>query len=427
VYKLSQKIEISLLRIPKKEKKPRSSLKIFVIFFHPNLSVTAMGGAEKRFVETLKKFCREDFLEITVLEATPSLLVKPEITCKKYLLPLSFHGKGWLGTYLRWILWIIKASFKSFSVVCHIKPNMIYLPNNTLPNLISGYIVSSVFRLPMYVVVHHIDTPFSKTLKHCSLYGSYRNINYSKLVSLAKTVAFYITLLILRRAKGIITVSNFTARILQNNGVSGERIFVSGNAVDLKLISEVKPYSEKKIFDGVFVGRIAREKGIFDLLRVWKKVIKARKNAKLLIIGCGLELPLLKKEIVASGLKNNVLALGRCNDKEIYSLLKSSKTFIFPSLFEGWGIAIAEALACGLPAVAYDIPALREVFGECKSVFLVPAKNFESLSSTVLKVLNKSKKELNELSNCSKAYSKQFSWKKIAKRDLRVIKKFLKV
>lgn len=76
--------------------------------------------------------------------------------------------------------------------------------------------------------------------------------------------------------------------------------------------------------------------------------------------------------IAEDRLEHNILIYGRCSDVKLYSLLKSSKVFIFPSFFEGWGIVVAEALACGLPVVAYDIPAIRENFGSCKNVFLMP-------------------------------------------------------
>lgn len=409
-----------------KKEKMRSSSRVFVVFFHPGALVTAMGGAERRFVEIMKKFCREDNLEITVLESAPSLLANPEITCKKHLLSLEFRGKGWLSTYLGWIIWIIKASLKSFSIVCHVKPDVVFVPNNTLPNLISGYVIGFIFQLPICTVVHHVDIPFSKAgLKDCSVYTSYRNIKYSKLVSLAKTLAFYITLPLLKRAEAIIAVSNFTAKALRNNGVSGAKVFVSGNAVDLDLISKVEPYADEKIFDGVFVGRIAKEKGVFDLLKVWKKVVEVRKGAKLLIIGSGLELSFLKEKILASGLENRVFVRGRCSDRGLYSLLKSSKVFIFPSLFEGWGIAVAEALACGLPVVAYDIPALREVFGKCKSVHLVPIKDVRRMTSIVTKILNSNKNEWSRLGSFSKNFARQFKWEKVAQKDLEALKRSL--
>jgi glycosyltransferase involved in cell wall biosynthesis len=411
----------------KEERKLNYPLKVFAIFFHPKTSVTAMGGAEKRFVETLKIFDKKHDLEVTVLEAAPDLLTEPKIKCKKDLVFLNFHGNGWLGTYLEWALWIVKAFFKGFRLLRHVKLDVIFIPNNTLPNLVLGYFFNLIFHAPLCIVVHHIDTTFSKpSLRNYSIYNSYREIKYSKLVSLPKTVAFYASLPLLKKAKAIISVSNFTAKALENNGVNGCKIFVSGNAVDLALIKKVKPYSYGKVFDGVFVGRIAKEKGIFDLLKVWKNVVKVRKNAKLLVIGNGLELPFVKEKISALGLEDKVSLYGQCNDTELYSLLKSSKLFIFPSVFEGWGMAVAEALACGLPVVAYDIPALREVFGECESVFLVPIKNIESMTSTVLDILNVNENEWVELSHCSKSYSKRFSWEKIAQKDLELLRDFKK-
>lgn len=401
-----------------KPKKKNSLLRVFVIFFHPSSSVTALGGAEKRLIENLKIFCPKDDLEIAVLESSPSLL--EDLNCKKYSLPSDFRGKEWLSTYLEWILWIAKASFKNLSLAHAAKPDVVLVPNNTLPNLISGYLASRIFHKPMCCIVHHIDNPVSKTrAKEHSLYNSYRKIKYTKPVSLVKTVAFYVTLPLLKKANAIITVSNFTARALRSNGVSKVKIFVSGNAVNLELINKTEPYADSKIFDGVFVGRIAKEKGIFDLIKSWRNVVKVKKDAKLLIIGSGLELPALRERVAAYSLKDNVSLHGQCSDRELYSLMKSSKIFIFPSLFEGWGIAVAEALACGLPVVAYDIPALKEIFGLCESVFLVPIGAVDQVTETVLQVLSSENGKLDEI---SRDYAKRFEWNKIAATDLEAFK-----
>jgi len=96
--------------ILKQPKKMKESFRVFITFFHPKTSVTAMGGAEKRLVETLKIFCREHDLQITILEAAPSLL-NPEITCRKESVTVNLHAKGLLGVYLEWIVWIWKAFF----------------------------------------------------------------------------------------------------------------------------------------------------------------------------------------------------------------------------------------------------------------------------------------------------------------------------
>jgi glycosyltransferase involved in cell wall biosynthesis len=382
-----------------------------------------MGGAEKRFVETLRFFCRKSNLKIAVLEPAPSLLVRPEINCEKHSLSSGFHGKGWLSAYFEWIFWAMKASIKSLSLAPHVRPNAIFIPNNTLPNLFSGYVAASVLRLPLCIVVHHIDIPFCRAgeSKDCSLYSCYRSMKYSRLVSLVKTLAFYTALSLLKKANSIIAVSNFTASAVKNLCVSSTEIFVSGNAVDVNVINNVESYTNEKTYDGVFVGRIAKEKGIFELLRVWKRVVKVRENAKLLIIGSGLELSTIKGKICASGLENKVFLKGQCSERELYSLLKSSKVFIFPSLFEGWGIAVAEALACGLPVVAYNIPALKENFGKCESVSLVQVKDVRRMASVILKILDSSKKELDRLSVFSKDFAKRFSWEKVAKTDLEAL------
>jgi len=401
-----------------REKRP-SVLKILVVFFHPTARVTAVGGAEKRLAETIRIFCRQSNVEITVLESTPSVLNEPSIPCKKHLLSSSFRGNGWLGTYLEWFFWIAKAFLKSPPVFRRGEFDVIFIPNNTLPNLALGYGFSLVFRRPACVIVHHIDIPLTRAgSKDDSLYESYRSINYSKTVAMAKTLAQYAVFPLLKKVKAIIAVSNFTKKALTDIGIPDNRIFVSSNAIDLNGINKAERYSTEKVFDGAFVGRIAKEKGVFDLLEVWKKILKSKKNAKLLIIGSGLELASLERKIAANGLRDNVLIRGRCNNEELYGSLKSSKVFVFPSLFEGWGIAVAEALACGIPVVAYNIPALREVFGQCKSVFLTPARNVAQMALTVAGVLDSENKKLAEN---SANYAKNFSWKKVAAADLEAI------
>jgi glycosyltransferase involved in cell wall biosynthesis len=404
-----------------REKLLSSSLKVFSVFFHPSTSVTAMGGAEKRFVEILKILCTLNQVRITVLESAPSLLDKAEVACKKHSLSTSLHGKGWLDTYIEWMSWSVKAFFQSMPIIHREKPAVILIPNNTLSNLAIGYIISAIFRVPACVVVHHVDTPFADPQSRAnSLYDGYRRIDYSKTVSLLKTLVFYVTLPILRRMKTVISVSDFTAKTLESFGVSHSRISISGNAIDLRSINKAKILNYIDGSDAIFVGRIAKEKGVFDLVEIWKDIAKTRKNAKLVIVGNGLELTVLKQKIVETGLQDSVLLREQCSDEELYSLLKSSRLFIFPSLFEGWGIAVAEALACGLPVVAYDIPALRETFGKCESVFLLPVKDVSGMINVVSKVLDSGDEKL---CNISRDFAESFEWHRVALVDLEAIQK----
>jgi glycosyltransferase involved in cell wall biosynthesis len=100
--------------------------------------------------------------------------------------------------------------------------------------------------------------------------------------------------------------------------------------------------------------------------------------------------------------------------------MKASKVFLFPSRFEGWGLAVDEALACGLPVVCYNIPALREVFGRRNSVFFIPVGDTGRFAEAVEEVL--SEDSLCELEATSKEYAKHLSWETVALNDLHIIR-----
>ncbi|MEM2961165.1 MAG: glycosyltransferase, partial [Candidatus Bathyarchaeia archaeon] len=398
-------------------------MKVFSIFFHPNPSWSAFGGAEKRFVETLKNFDEGD-LKFTILESEPSLLKRFKYNHQVYMLPFLISSptskKSWLNTYFDWILWILRACIKSLKIIQNDSYNLILSPNNTAPSIIPAYFVSRMSHLPLYIIVHHLDLP-SPSIKPTfhNIYNIYRCSGFSRPVSLLKTLAFLVIIAILRSAEICIAISRSTATLLSNIGVPEERIHLSGNGVDIDYIEGFKFEGEKE-YEGVFVGRISREKGIFDLVRAWKRIVQTNREARLIIIGSGLDLMELNRTVKELDLENNIIIKGPCSDRDMYTLMKGSKVFIFPSRFEGWGLAVAEALACGLPVVCYDIPALHEVFQGCASVFLVPLGNIDMLASTTLRLLEM--KETRELAEISKKYVKRFSWKKVAKRDLEIIK-----
>lgn len=396
-------------------------MRVFSIFFHPNSTVTAVGGAEKRFVEMVKYFCKQN-VQITVVEPQSSLLANfGACSATHRLSSPNFAGKGWLPIYFSWILWTMKACVYSLRVIRRDKFNIILAPNNTLPNLLSAYFIHMISRLPLCVVVHHLDvlTP-ARRQNFFTTYNIYRKVGYGKFPSLVKTLAFAITFLILSRVDACITVSKTTARILMHNGIMKDKIYLSGNGVYIK--SHGKKKNQSSFYDGFFVGRIAKEKGILDLVKAWRKIVRVKKDSKLAIIGSGPELSNLKKEIEKAGLEKNIFLKGSCTEEELYKLMRESKVFVFPSIFEGWGLAIAEALACGLPVVCYAIPAVSEIFGECRSVFFVPPWDVESLAKKILKIVSLREEEYRKLSLASRNFVKQFDWESVFERDLQVLK-----
>ncbi len=92
-----------------------------------------------------------------------------------------------------------------------------------------------------------------------------------------------------------------------------------------------------------------------------------------------------KKMIRELGLQDNVVLKGFVPDKELVVLLNSSKLFVFPSRYDGFALAVAEAMACGLPCIISDISALREIYGEAE--ILVKPGDAKSLAKILEEVL----------------------------------------
>ncbi|HCR4577211.1 TPA: glycosyltransferase family 4 protein, partial [Enterococcus faecium] len=68
--------------------------------------------------------------------------------------------------------------------------------------------------------------------------------------------------------------------------------------------------------------------------------------------------------------KNNIVLTGFIDDKDLPKLYKSASVFIFPSLYEGFGIPALEALACGTQTIVSNIPIFKEAFGDAVTYFL---------------------------------------------------------
>jgi glycosyltransferase involved in cell wall biosynthesis len=260
----------------------------------------------------------------------------------------------------------------------------------------------------------YVDTPAD----FASTYGIYRKARFSVPVAFVKAATFFVVLALLKHSDLCIAVSNYTAKFLLKNGVSQNRIRISGNGVDTDMIERFR--ASRKLYEGVFVGRIARDKGVFDLVEVWKRIATDRPEAKLLIIGTGPDSSKLKECAETANMTSNIILKGWCKDAELYSLMKTSELFLFPSRFEGWGLAVGEALACGLPVVCYDIPALREIFGKCGSVFFVPTGDTDRFTETSERILHNG--DFSRLGAISKEYAKYFSWRKVALNDLAMIR-----
>lgn len=215
----------------------------------------------------------------------------------------------------------------------------------------------------------------------------------------------------------VFTVNTNTTNFLLSLGIRGERVFLTSNGITIDNINFMHNKRRKK-FDGCFVGRHVKHKGLYDLLKVWEVVCKFKPNAKLAICGYGEETPKIAEHIREKKMERNIILLGFVQENEKYKVLYSSRVFIFPSYLEGWGIAIAEAMSCGLPVVAYKLPVYQEVFKD--KLITVRLGDIDAMAKHVIFLL-KNPKIANKIGEEGRTFIKRYEWKKIAIRELNYI------
>lgn len=157
-------------------------------------------------------------------------------------------------------------------------------------------------------------------------------------------------------------------------GINPARVTVIGRAVDARRVDATPDRARFGLPDGPLFVNVARHhpyKGQQLLIEAFAHVRAELPHAQLAVAGRpGPLTPALEKLIVDHGLSDCVTLLGFRPDADV--LLASADVFLFSSLVEGIATAVLEAVASGVPAVAFDIPSIREVTGPGALATLVP-------------------------------------------------------
>ena len=135
----------------------------------------------------------------------------------------------------------------------------------------------------------------------------------------------------------------------------------------------------------LFIGRVSPEKGADTLLKAWRQLPKTH---MLRVVGDGPSRERLESEADRDGL-SNVKFMGRLPHDQAIEVTKNSRFVIFPSeLYETFGLGIAEAFACGVPALASRLGAMQEIVQEGQTGFLFEPGNSDDLARTVARAWN---------------------------------------
>lgn len=248
------------------------------------------------------------------------------------------------------------------------------------------------------------------------------------LVNIGAYLLQKLSLNILRFSDVLLLDNPYLVCDLTKQGISKEKLAVNFGGVDIKKIRHYKtPNAEK--FAAVSVGGVSEHKGTFDLIPVWKKVISVVPQAKLAIVGSGPK-SIRKKlalEIRTNHLGKNIKILGylphqKGKQMPLFDVLKNSKILLFPDHEAGFGLVVIEAMACGLPVIAYNLPIFGTIFK--KGYLTSPLRDTNRFAEQIIK-LTKNHALYRQLAKEAYQQAQQYDWRQATTKFRRLLDKLL--
>lgn len=233
----------------------------------------------------------------------------------------------------------------------------------------------------------------------------------------------------LKNCQKVIVPSRATKKDLKDFlSVDDKKIVVIPEAVDARFkiqkssshaLNVVSRYLDPKLKYILSVGTLEPRKNLVKLVEAYQLLPHALQSQYSLVLtgGKGWRNEQLIKTIANLNLTDKVIFTGFVSDEDLPYIYKRASVFVYPSLYEGFGLPPLEALASGTPTIVADNSSLPEVVG--KAALLVDAKNEEMIARTIKQVLLRQKMRAN-LAKTGFKQAQKFSWEKAAQETLKV-------
>ena len=184
--------------------------------------------------------------------------------------------------------------------------------------------------------------------------------------------------------------------------LNNRRHFTIYNAIDVSKITEITRVLDRNELKNCLgikdqpvvgtVGRLAHQKGQTILLDAFAEVVKKFPSTMLFIIGDGPDKAELHEKASKLGLDRHIRWFGALPQEEVFGLYTAMDVFVMPSLYEGFGLTAAEAMAAGLPVVGTRVDGLSEIIKDGLTGYLLPVGDSQELAQALVQMLSNAEK-----------------------------------
>lgn len=226
----------------------------------------------------------------------------------------------------------------------------------------------------------------------------------------------------IENASRVLTISEATKKdIIKFYGVNPDKIVVTyPGFTPFTETQNTDIFSKYKIGERycIFVGTLQPRKNLIRLLEAFHKLNE--KTLKLVIVGKkGWLYTEIFDKVKELNLDNQIIFLDYVDRFDLYQLYQKAQFFILPSLYEGFGIPVVEAMAAKVPVVVSNVSSLPEIVGDA-GIFVDPY-SVDDIARGIREAINLDETTRNSIIKKGLERAKQFSWEKTARETLAVL------
>lgn len=382
-----------------------------------NSYTQGVSGGDLRFIEIMRRLNYMGTVDLTVVTSQhgEDFCRERDLNAVFKLTTRETKTGNVVLLYARRIISALSLSFNGNT------DTLLYSTSDFLPDVFPAFMLKLRHKDFKWVALFHLisSNPFYGSDQQ---YLKHKKIRKPTLDAFLYKITQLLGIMLMKwKADKILVVNSEISRYLSSKfNINRTRITKINNGVDIASITKIKQSEEIKNYDACFVGRFHKQKGLLELIAIWELVCRKKPEAKLALIGSGAETfwYKVKSEILAKKLTGNVFMLGFLNEQEKILTLKSSKLFLLPSTYESWGIVVGEAMACGLPVVAFDLPIFKDIFP--KGMIRVVIGDTKEFVNQILNLLNN--QQLYKITvKDAMDIALKYDWGKIAETELRIL------